>query len=304
MAMKSFILKTLLFSAIVIGLFVFILTLADGHTDPYYLKFTTPPQDNIILGTSRGAQAVQPAEFESVLNEKFLNYSFTIGHSPYGPVYLNSVKKKVNPHVTDGIFVVTVDPWSISNNGEDPNDPSVFIENDLFLADLDSVNKKPNFEYLYKHLKGKYYTAIFSVDRYLFLHDDGWLEVDVPMDSSLVRKRLKGKIEEYRKINLPDRKLSEVRVDYLKQTVEFLKSHGKVYLVRLPISPEMYEIEQEFLPNFNDVIYPVTQISDGYLDMSDENHKYQYTDGNHLWKESGKAVSKKIAEWIKESDSY
>src|SRR5690606_29851505 len=111
--------------------------------------------------------------------------------------YLNSVKKKVNPHVTDGIFVVTVDPWSISNNGENPNDPSVFIENDLFLADLDSVNKKPNFEYLYKHLKGKYYTAIFSVDRYLFLHDDGWLEVDVPMDSSSVRQRLNSKLDEY-----------------------------------------------------------------------------------------------------------
>jgi len=297
--MKNFIVRTTLFISIIIAIFIFILSLANGYTDPFYLRFTTPKQDNLILGTSRSAQGLQPMVFKRFLNRNFYNFSFTNAHSPFGSVYLNSIKHKLNPNIKDGIFIVTVDPWSISNNGVNPNDTTNFTENNLVLANTNFVNMNPNFEYLLKNLSGEYYKILMPKKVAMFLHDDGWLEVNVSMDSAAVSKRIKAKMEDYRKNTLPSSKLSSVRLSYLKQTVEFLKLHGKVYIARLPVSPQMYEIEQELMFDFNDKINQSVQLSDGYLDMTNENNLYQFIDGNHLWKESGKLVSQKIAEWIK-----
>jgi hypothetical protein len=298
--MKKFIIKTTVFSIIVVTVFVFILAKADGYTDPFYIRFTTPKQKNLILGTSRSAQGLQPKIFDRILTKDFFNYSFTISHSPFGSVYLNSIKKKLNSQIKEGIFIITVDPWSISQKGDNPNDSKKFEENNLALANVNLVNLKPNFEYLIKQLKGKYYTVLTNrIMSKMFLHNDGWLEVNISMDSASITKRLDNKIKIYRKNNLPNRKLSYVRLSYLKQTVEYLKLHGNVYIVRLPVSPEMFAIEQEFMPDFNEIINPICLVTDGYLDMTNENHLYQFIDGNHLWKESGKMVSEKIAKWIK-----
>jgi hypothetical protein len=62
----------------------------------------------------------------------------------------------------------------------------------------------------------------------------------------------------------------------------------------------MFEIENQFLPQFNEIISEAVVASDGYLDMTNENDAYLYTDGNHMWKESGKQASRKLAEWIKQ----
>jgi len=94
-------------------------------------------------------------------------------------------------------------------------------------------------------------------------------------------------------------KIIQERLDYLKKTIELLKLHGKVYMVRLPIHPKMFEIELKLLPEFNKIISPIAKMTNGYLDMSNENNCFQYTDGNHLYKKSGQLVSKEIAEWIK-----
>lgn len=302
--MKKFIFKSVLFITIIATIFTVILLQVDGYTDPFYIRFTTPQKDNLILGTSRSAQSLQPKIFDSILHKEFFNYSFTIAYSPFGPTYLNSIKKKLNPQAKNGIYIITVDPWSISD--ENPNDSTKFEENNLTLAYVNSVNVYPNFEYLlkeyegryYKLLKGKYYHRLRKSGGKMFLHNDGWLEVTIPMDSLSVAKRLNNSIESYRTNKLPNRKFSSLRLNYLKQTITFLKSHGKVYIVRLPVAPEMLKIEQELMPDFNEIINTVIPISNGYLDMTSENHLYQFIDGNHIWKESGKLTSEKIAKWI------
>ncbi|MFM7400256.1 MAG: hypothetical protein ACKO4W_05065, partial [Bacteroidota bacterium] len=58
------------------------------------------------------------------------------------------------------------------------------------------------------------------------------------------------------------------------------------------------ELEKELMPEFNTIIDPAIQKADGFLDMTTENSLYQFTDGNHLWKESGKLVSLRVAEWV------
>jgi hypothetical protein len=296
--MKLFLIKLFFLCSLVLAIFLLLLSNADGYTDSFYKRFTTKKQDNLILGTSRGAQGLQPIIFQEILAKNILNYSFTLKQSPFGPVYLNSIKKKLNSDTKDGIFIVTVDPWSISSNTKNTNDVDNFEENSLCLGNTSIVNMNPNFEYLLKNLSGKYYTVICPSTN-SFLHDDGWLEITIPMDSFSISKRLEKKINDYRINNLPFFHFSTLRLDYLKKTIELLKLHGKVYMVRLPIHPKMFEIELKLLPEFNKIISPIAKMTNGYLDMSNENNCFQYTDGNHLYKKSGQLVSKKIAEWIK-----
>lgn len=52
------------------------------------------------------------------------------------------------------------------------------------------------------------------------------------------------------------------------------------------------------MPDFDEKIQKVVPLSKGYLDMVARNSNYEFTDGNHLYKASGKIVSKKVAKWI------
>ena len=133
----------------------------------------------------------------------------------------------------------------------------------------------------------------------VLLQDDGWLDITLNMDSVKVANRIQIKTKEYRERHLPTFKFSELRMDYLLQTMELLSKHGEVYLVRLPVHPEILAIEQTYMNDFDNRISKAIQASDGYLDFSDKVLDYQYTDGLHLYKDSGKEVSKEIALWIK-----
>lgn len=275
---------------------------ADGYTDTSYIRFTTPKQKNFILGTSRAAQGLQPDVFKNVLGIDIYNYSFTVTQSPYGKVYFESLLNKHNK-IKGGVFILTVDPWSISSLSDNPDDLNQFRENDLCLGNTRNNDSSPNFEYLYKNLKGRYIDIVFplsKISKNTFLHKNGWLEIRrIPMDSISVNKRTLDKIESYKTNALPKYKLSQVRIDYLLKTVKYFKNYGDVYIVRLPLDSGMMKIENQLMSNFDEVINEVIMLSDGYLDFTPHNNNYQYTDANHLYKDSGKIVSREIAEWIK-----
>jgi len=301
--LKAFLIKTTVYIFIVGLTFIITLSFADGKVDQFYLRFTSPAADNLIIGTSRSAQGILPSTINEELNRKFFNFSFTIAHSPYGPVYLNSIKKKLNPNTKDGIFIVCVDPWSISALKEYPNDSLKFGERSLCLATTKEVNQYPNFEYLYNNLGGKFYEIFFRFNNELYLHNDGWLEVTIPMDKKSVNDRINQKIKDYTNFNSAKFCYSDLRFLYLKKTINFLKNHGKVILVRLPLHQEIFKIEQEYMPSFNEKITELLPIVDSYYDMTNDNKNYIYTDGNHLYKESSKIASKKISDFILKLDS-
>ncbi len=298
--MKKFVFQTVTFCLLVSLAFLLLLSNADGKTDAFYKRFTSPKQESLILGTSRAAQGVRPDVFKKHLDKDIYNYSFTVSNSPYGPAYFNSVKKKLNENSTNGVFILTVDPWSICSDTKDPNDSTNFRENNSFVGKTTFVNMNPNFEYLLENLAGQYHTVLNKMDGPMLLHDDGWLEVTIKMDSASVSKRLKSKLDTYRNDNLPKYKFSSVRLQYLKQTIQLLKPHGNVYLVRLPIHPEIYKIEQELMPQFDSIISDISPATNGYLNLTTRNSEFQYTDGNHVWKESAAEVSQIIAKWIKD----
>jgi len=301
--MKRFLLQ-ILFFAIFSGItFLLILSLADGNSDPYYLRVTTPKQQSLILGTSKAALGLQPHILNDVLGRKDMyNFAFTIFHSPFGSVYLKSIKKKVDSKSKNGIFIVTIDPYSISSRSAEPNNIDEFRENGSFLDDLVDINIFPNFPYLIKHYNYSYIYLLTKKMDYVnndYLHNDGWYEVNITMKEKALNERITNKIKKYEK-NLEQYNYSEVRYNFLIETIEFLKQHGEVYLVRLPVSYPFLEMENKLIPDFDNRMNKLSREYDlKYLNFNNSTNLYEYTDGNHLYKTSGAVVSRKIAEWIK-----
>lgn len=295
--MIKFIWKISVFVLVVLFLFGLILYSADGKTDPFYLKFTSPKQQSMILGTSRAAQGLNPTVFEEILDMNIYNYAFTLAHSPYGEIYLESIMQKIDTTSHHSIFILCVDPWCVSSLTLDPNNKKDFRENQSCLKNTQRVDADPNFIYLLKNLKGHYYEALINPSKNLLLHKNGWLEVSVNMESSVVEKRRLKKFVQYRKM-LQIYKSSQVRLEYLTKTIQYLKNYGDVYLVRLPVHPGMMQIEKEYWPDFNNSIEDLVYLTKGYYDMTVLNDEFQYTDGNHLYKESALIVSSKVAMWI------
>ena len=313
--MKKFILKVFLFIVVSFSLILFVIGQANGYTDAYYMRFTTPSQENLIIGTSRAAHSLQPDVFKDNMNLNIYNYAFTNAHSPYGPVYLKSIKKKLKSNTKKGVFIITVDPWSISSNISEPNAYDDFRENKRCVGTTSRVNVKPNYQYLFKNLSGAYYKILlnsiggkfhrlFRLHKPLYLHENGWLEVTTKMDSISVKKRTENRINIFRESGVKESKYSSLRFEYLIKTVLFLKKHGSVYIVRLPIHKEVTEIENEFMPDFNEKMIQIGKLSEGYFDMTQISEKFVYIDGHHIYKDSGRKVTEEIINWIeiKQSD--
>ncbi|MBK8611319.1 MAG: hypothetical protein IPL84_15615 [Chitinophagaceae bacterium] len=305
--MKNFLISVLVFSGLLTSSILAVFLMADGRSDSYYARFTTPAQHSLIIGTSRAAQGIQPAVLDTMIYKgtahHFFNYSFSLFDSPFGPAYLQSIERKLDPRVTDGIFIVAVDPWMLCAKNEDPNDSLHFWERNSFMGNTKKVNCNPNIPYLVESYSEPYINIIRkrtgAAD--LILHKDGWLEVIVSMDSTLVAQRLQAKLEDYNKNYLPVYKFSSVRFSYLKQTISFLQNHGKVYLVRLPAHRKIMEMEDRLLPGFEQKIEEVAAgFKVDYLSFAAKNADYDYVDGNHLYKASGKILSHQLARWITE----
>jgi len=99
-------------------------------------------------------------------------------------------------------------------------------------------------------------------------------------------------------------KFSEFRFSYLKKTIQLLKSHGEVYLVRMPIHTSLLEIENSFDSQFNKRITNLANSTHvEYLNFADDSSQYSYTDGNHLYIKDANKYSIRLAERIKHSQS-
>jgi len=297
---KRFLLHSVLFLTLVLGTIAYVFYQADGYTDPFYARFTSPPQSSLIIGTSKAAQGLRPDVLNKTLPDSIYNFAFTVAHSPYGPAYLNGIKRKLSEVDTtkNSIFIVTVDAWSISDANEDPNDETQFDENKSFLNKLTTVSSKPNIPYLVGYYKNNF-AKIFDKDTVAYLHDDGWLEINTRMAPAVIDIRIQNKAT-----SLQEKKnsyqLSKTRLSYLYETIEYLKKRGEVFVITLPVHPELTELDTAVIPEFTELMYTLSRdIYVPYLDLSHENAAYTYTDGIHLYKDSAREVSERVARWIK-----
>ncbi|WP_035567139.1 SGNH/GDSL hydrolase family protein [Hymenobacter sp. IS2118] len=269
-----------------------------GRVDAFYGRFTSPPAGGLIVGTSRAAQGIQPAVLAAGLGSRFegplLNYAFTLTHSPYGPAYLRSITLKLRPDAKNGLFIVAVDPWSLSLTGPE----GAFPEDNSFIGQLDEVSQNPNLAYLARFQTKPLYRLLLdyatATER---LHPDGWLEVNIGTDSAQVRARTARKLLDYRRLAAAQH-LSAGRLQALRQTIQLLKQHGRVYVVRLPVGPGLLQLEQTYQPGFDQLMRRLAATSAvPYLDYSAQ--PYATTDGNHLQKAASKAFSQQLAEDLK-----
>lgn len=298
--MRKFIVEICILSIGLLISFFWVFSQADGYTDAFYSRFTTPTQRSLILGTSRAAQGLQPSIINKTLDrEDLYNYAFTVRSSPYGEVYFNSIKKKLNAETSGGLYIISVDPWSISSESNDPDDHTQFRENGSQL-EIQDVTSNPNLEYMLNYYDGLN-AGLFVNEKFgtTFLHDDGWLEMNISMDESSRRRRLKTKRWRYEKYLIKNR-FSQVRMNSLGKLIEYLNKHGEVFLVRLPVHPEIMELDNVLLPDFDKRMNDLCARSGiQYLSLESLGSECGYTDGNHLDAQSGRKISLIVGDWIK-----
>lgn len=305
--MKKSVLKLITFSILPLLVICFAIFLTGEKTDDFYKRFTSGAQSSLILGSSRGS-SIDPAILDSIIKVKkptikFYNYAFTWGHSPYGPKYLESIRKKLNPKTKDGIFIVIVEPTALMVNRKTPDQPEYYFENDKSVATTHFTNINPNLEYLLRSYD-------YSITRALNLKilppknsmadvqvlDNGKVEVKMIKDfTPEKRKELnKQKMIEFQK-RIDDLKWSENRLVYLNKTIQFLQQHGKVVLIRMPINKVAYQIEDSAVPFFDSKMQEIArQNKVNYTNYNLLPHTYECTDEVHLNKESIKRFTTEL----------
>ncbi|MBL7965016.1 MAG: hypothetical protein JNM31_14375 [Flavobacteriales bacterium] len=303
--MRTFLLKVILALLIVAGFHLVAGLWADGRTDDYYLRFATPKARSLVLGGSRAAQGIHPDVFNTeALQHAFegplFNFGFTIAHSPYGPTYYKAIEHKLDTTARNGLFILCVDPWVLTAHRDKANDADRFKEKDRLLGTQWTFAMRPNYEYLVRHY-GQGWGALScwpkgDPDTTATLLADGRLELHIPMDSATVAARTARKVQHYRTRMMQDRVWSEVRFDWLLWTVERLRPHGRVVLVRLPATKAILELEHVLAPEFNDRMNALAgRMGASFMDLSTLADSVCYTDGNHLDGPSGRRMSELLA---------
>ena len=278
---------------------------ANGKSDPYYLRFTTPRQKSMIFGSSRAAQGIVPEIInKNILNENIFNYAFTLSNSPYGETYFNAIKAKLDTSLKKSIFILEVSPMALSYNyKKNPEqNPKLFREKDKFLDRLIFFNANPNMDYIIRCYNGNYANIFINnvIDIPMELKTDGWLEVNVPMDKKSIKERTIAKIRET-KMKISPLKYSQVREKCLVETIDYLNSFGHVFLVRLPAGKEICQMEIKQYSQFDERMNGiVTKLGISYINIFEQSGEFITTDGNHLWKNDAKTVTKIITDSINE----
>lgn len=310
---RKSILKLALFSIVPLLVIIYAIFLTGEKTDDFYKRFTSPPQNSLIIGSSR-ASAIDPDILDGFAHEKspnvkFYNYAFTWGHSPFGPVYLESIQKKLNPDTRDGIFIVTVEPTALMVDHTKPDVPENYFENDKSVATTYFVNMNPNIEYLVESYD---YSITRAINLEIIPPKNPMAEMVVLDNGKVDTKMIKNYSPEQR-VEVMARKMREfqVRIDglkwsanrmkYLEQTIAFLQKHGKVILVRVPISEVPYKIEDKAVPFFDSKMQELSKkFQIPYTNYNLIKNDYQYVDEVHLDRESmfrfSKVLGKKLVE--------
>lgn len=276
--------------------------------DHFYRRFTTPQERSLILGTSRSAQGIKPNVINARLNlhnNRIINHSFAIGPSSFGPNYLREVKQKISPDASDGLFIISVDPWSLGEDIENTQDDTTLfyeVRQRLFVGNLASSSSNPNFGYLKNYWSNRFtifenlFKSLINYKKLIVLHEDGWLEVSLPLEMEAINKRIESSTAEYAGKNFI---ISGTRMYYLSEMIRFLKNKGTVIVVRMPVSPPMAELEDVRFPDFSERIQEIAD-SNGvqFFDFIGLSGQFQTVDTHHLYRDEAERFSHFLCDTI------
>lgn len=259
-----------------------------NRIDPYYTKLIAQAQAGIIIGDSRANHGLNP-EF---LDFKIDNFAFNIIYSPYDKSYLNLITKKIKS-TSNNTHIVSVTPWSLLKDSLNIKDLNPYFAENLKFPFIN-----PNWEYTFGYIDLSIYKLLqLFPSNATFTTDCGWLKQEI--DSSTLEKeypdRLKKTIENYTsKYTDSVITINTERVKNLINIIRFLKKSGSVYVVRLPISKEILDLENKKFPEFNSLLNDIVFISgsNSFIDLTNMN--IQTIDGVHIWINDVKKVSKEL----------
>lgn len=301
--MAKFIKKTILYFLICFLITSGVLYFFGSYIDYFYVKFTTPKAASMIIGGSRSMQGIQPSIINKELKDTefklpIFNYSFTIAQAPIGPLYNNSIKKKIDSLTTNGLYIISITPWMLASDKK--NDSYTFREVDEPPHNMTNVTINPNYEYLLKNLNYFHFQGLFRKNA--IMHKDGWLEENnMPKDSTMFYKWKQ--TQKNMLIGLSnDYYISDIRKESLEHLISFLKRHGAVFLIRTPIDEEILKIENTFFSNFNDYINDISikhNVSYINFNTTISKHGFRTYDGHHIDKKGGVYFTKAICDSIK-----
>ena len=290
--MKRFLLLTLSMSATCLLLLaVYFVLLPVGRIGDVYPRIVTPQQQSLVLGTSRAAQAINPTILDSALAGIYApgiyNFSFHIDLSTYNEQYARAIRLKLAP--SDGRrnwFILTVDPWALKADLEETSD-----------LQLRSVSRSPNLEYLFKHFRRNWLSPLPT---HCFISERGRTEVDYKPHNERDRQRhIAQKLTTYEQM-VRKYSYSPASESVLDSLIADLLARGDIYLIRIPASKHILQIENRVCPDFNERMTRLARRRNvPYLDFSSDT-TFMTNDGNHLIQSEGDRFSRLLARTIRD----
>lgn len=291
--MKRFVFQGLLFALLLLAGVWAILTWIDwkGYSDEYYKRFLHPAP-SLILGTSRAAQGIVPEVLTASLPEGAFslpleNFAFTVRTSPYSETYYKAIKKKMGLSEDEqGLFILAVEPFSLRADKAG--------EQEKWLHLRWTAIREPNYFYLFRYCRPHSWVRPGG---HTTLHEDGWLEISgVSVDSASVAAATEREMSKYNDWEIQK---SAERIDWLIRTIDLLKTHGTVFLVRIPVSQQMKDREDQVWPDFDqDIRVIADSMSLHYFSFIQQSGDYRTTDGSHLYRDDAILFSKALCDSI------
>jgi hypothetical protein len=243
-----------------------------------------------------------PSVFKDSLGIDMLNFAFNGTTSPYSKVYSHAINEKLAINSSDGTFILCVEPWSIGELLDSISGETKFPEEKNILNKLHFFNGYPNIEFIAKDYDQGWGNIAYSRWRKnssITGHEDGWIEVMRAIDSTDIVKRTKGKADGMRS-TLTNFRVSPERLNELQKLIAQLENRGDVYLVRLPVSKTIFEIEEAFYPAFDSLMASISNTHNAaYFNMQPFHEEMIFNDGHHINREYSPKCSSILASWIK-----
>ncbi|MEL0455564.1 hypothetical protein WJN01_04955 [Flavobacteriaceae bacterium SZ-1-7] len=294
--MKSFLLKLSFIIIALAGVYGFLVNrLSQDFVDIYYEKFTQKA-GGLIIGISKANKGINPEIIEQKLqalnyyDTPLINYALNVNNSPFGEVYLESIKKKIKPIKNRQLFIVSVSPGAFSTPLKMKSEDIYKMDkNHTILGKVNKVDTKPNYNYIINTYELPLYNALHPYDKWLFyeLHPNGWLEIRPNTEIDSIKATdiafwKAGILKEF-EAQLGIQQISSYRIESFIKILEFFKTRGDVFIVRIPQDEEFNILEHKLWPSFEQKMDSIAkQYNVPFLNYSNLANKFKTYDGLHF----------------------
>ncbi|NMH88226.1 hypothetical protein [Flavivirga algicola] len=306
MSLKKFIVQLLLYFILFAGIyFFFVYKLSKGYVDQFYNK-VNQDAGSLIIGLSRADQGIDPFILEEELSnydKPIVNFSMNAHQSAFGEVYLQGIDKKLSTNNINGLFIVSISPGNFTVRAEIKDDKIYDLDKEAIIGSIDNLTSKPNFDYIISKYQQPLYNSLFNKENldYFMSHPNGWNEIALAKENDSKDMAFwKEQTTDYYNREIKKLRISKYRIKYFVKTIEYLKTKGKVFVIRMPSDLDVVKFENDNWKNFDSQFDSISKKhSIPYFNYSKRSNEFIAYDGSHLESESAKKFTKLLSIDIK-----